>query len=217
VRDLQQVELRQAPPEQLGIHTFLDVTGEQEPLAGDLAKQHDRDVVDRCAAVGRMERHAIGVRPQDAEVDRVERESIAGREATARRSAVRKDRCPRVIPRSRADHARFVHAPDLIPLEQRRQARDMVLMRMGEQEDVDPVIPRREALVEREEEPRRIGAAIDDHPAASISEHEDAVTLPDVHHDDVHRAVRPIRERECQRERCRREGHRGDARSTRGS
>ena len=82
VRDLEQVERRQAAPEQLRIDTLLDVAGKEESLAADLAEQHDRDVVDRGPAVGRVEGHPVRIRPQDAEVDRVEREVIAGRQAT---------------------------------------------------------------------------------------------------------------------------------------
>ena len=66
VGDLQEVDGGQAAAGEDRIDVVLDVAGEQEAPAGDLAEQDDRDVVDRAAAVGRVARHAARVRPQDA-------------------------------------------------------------------------------------------------------------------------------------------------------
>ena len=90
VGDLQDVDRRQAAAREQRIDVVLDVAGQQEPPAGDLAEQDDRDVVDAAARVGRLARHATRVRPQDAKPDPVEADRRPGREervAAARRVA----------------------------------------------------------------------------------------------------------------------------------
>jgi hypothetical protein len=76
---LQQVHGRHAASKQLGVDALLDVAGEQESMLVELAEQDDRHVVDRGAAIGRLERHTVGVRPEDAKPDLVERQAIPGR------------------------------------------------------------------------------------------------------------------------------------------
>jgi hypothetical protein len=212
VRNLEEIERRQAATEELRVDAFLDIAREQEPLAGGLAEQHDGHVVDRRSAIGWMQGHAVGVRPQDAEVDRVERQLVAGRQPPMWRAALGEDRRPCVVARPGPGHARLVDPPDPIPSEQRREARDVVLVRVREHEDVDPPVPRRQALVEGDEQSRRVRAAIHDHPTAPIALDQDPVALSDIEHDDVDRPVRPIRERQGEADRGGRQRERGDLR-----
>ena len=65
VGDLEQVDARQPAGEQRRVDALLDVAHQQEPAAVRLAQEHDRDVVDPRAGVGRLERHGARVRPQD--------------------------------------------------------------------------------------------------------------------------------------------------------
>ena len=60
---------------------------------------------------------------------------------------------------------------------------------MAEHEDVDPAVPWRQALVEREEEPARIRAAVDHEPASAAAFDEDPVALPDVKDDDPSKPI----------------------------
>ena len=167
VRDLEQVDRGEPSLEQLRIDALLDVAGEQEPMAGDLAQQDDRDVVDRRPAVRRSLRNPVRVRPEHPEVDRIELQPIAGREAAVRRPALSEHLVPGSIAGSGPDHARLVHPADAVALEQQREPGDVVLVRMRQHQDVDPAVPRRQALVERDQQPAGIGPAIDDHPAAA--------------------------------------------------
>jgi hypothetical protein len=201
VCDLEQVDVWQVPADELGIDALLDVAREQEAVLADLAQQDDRHVVDRRPAIRGSLRHAIRVGPEDAQADVVEAEPIAGREAPSRRPAARQRRRPRPIAGSRADHARLVHPPDPVSGQERRQARNVVLVRVGEDEDVDPAIPRRQPLVQRDEQPARIRPAVDDEAPAAAALHEDAVALPDVEDDDPRDPVRSMRQRHGKRDR----------------
>ena len=66
----------------------------------------------------------------------------------------------------------------------------MILVRVGQHEEVDPPIPGRDVRVEGDEEAIRIGAAVDEHPRAAVRVDEDRVALPDVEHRDPDPAVR---------------------------
>ena len=58
----------------------------------------------------------------------------------------------------------------------------MVLVRVRQDDRVDPPVPRRDPLVEDDEEPVRVGAAVDEEPAAARALDEDRVALPDIEH-----------------------------------
>jgi hypothetical protein len=72
----------------------------------------------------------------------------------------------------------------------------VILVRVGQDHDVDAPVPRREALVERLEQAIRIRPAVDHHPAALFPFHEDGVALADVEHRHPHRWVRLVGDRE---------------------
>ena len=73
-------------------------------------------------------------------------------------------------------------AADAVSLEEQGKTRDVILVRMGQDEDVDPPVPRRDALVELDEQPVGIRAAVDQHPAAAGTLDEDRIALADVEH-----------------------------------
>jgi hypothetical protein len=114
--DLQQVDLRQAAPEQLGVDPFLDIARQEEAMPADLTEKHDRDVVDPRAAIGWSLGDAPRIRPQHAEPDAVEGQPVARREPAVERAAsLGEERAPRPVARTRPDHPRLVHAPDAVP------------------------------------------------------------------------------------------------------
>lgn len=198
MRHLQEVDGRQATPDQLGVDFLLDVTGQQNAMPGELAEQDDRDVVDCGAAVGRVLRDPVRIRPQHLEPDAIQLEPIAGREPPAWWAAGRECCRPGLVSRARPEHPRLVDPADAIPREQRRQTGHVVLVGMGEDEEVNPAVPGRQALVECNEQPSRIGSAVDDQPATARSLDEDAVTLPDVEDDDSDDPVRAVGERQAE-------------------
>ena len=124
----------------------------------------------------------------------VERELVARGKSSTGWPAAGEHRRPRVVARSGTDHARLVHPPDPVSMQQGREPGDVVLVRMRQHQDVDAAIPRRQALVERGQHPARVRAAIDHHAAPTSALDEDPVALPDVHHDDVGRAIGSVRD-----------------------
>ena len=199
--DLQQVDRWEASSDELGINAFLDVTRKEEPVLPDLAQEHDRDVVDRRPTVGRPLGYAVRVRPEDPKSDPVEAQAVARRETAARWATGGQRRCPSSITGARPDHARLVHATDPVARQQCGQARNVVLVRVGEHQDVDATIPRRQSLIERDEEASRVGPAVDEEPAAPTTLDEDPVALADVEDHDPHEPVRVMRQRDGQRHR----------------
>jgi len=213
VRDLQELDTRKAAGEELGIDALLDVAGEQEAVRTEAAEQDDRHVVDRGAAVGRVLGHPTGVRPEDPELDVVERESVSGRERPVRWPVGPQRRGPRSVAGPRPDHARLVDPTDAVPRQEEREPGDVVLVGVGEHEDVDPAVPRRQSLVKGADQAGRVGPTVDEEAPPGAALDEDAIALADVQDRHAHDARRPIHDREAEGDRRGDEGDRGEARA----
>ena len=195
VRHLEHVQARQPSGDEDRVHVVLRVAREQESPPLSLAEEDHRGVVDPPAAVGRFGRHGPGVRPQDGQQDLVEPDPGAGREGAAC-GAVPQGRVPRDPAGAGAAHAGFVDLPDAVPLQHPDQACDVVLVRMGQHQHVDPAVPRRDAGVQLEQEPVRVRPAVDEHPGPAPALEQDGIPLADVEHHETGRAGRGIPERE---------------------
>jgi hypothetical protein len=213
VGDLEEVDHWQPTADQLGVDALLDVAREQEAMAAELSEQHDRDVVDGRAAIGRPLGYAAWVRPEHTEPDVVERQAISGGEGSMGQTALREVRNPRRVPGSRADHPWLEDPGDAVPAQQHGEPGHMVLVGVCQHEGVDPVIPRRKPLVEGDEETPGIGPAVDEHPATVAALDEDGIALADVEHDDLGRPIRTVRHRERKRDRGRGKGEASDPRA----
>ena len=166
--DLQEVDVGQVVPEQHRVDVLLDVAHQQHASIGDCTEQHDRDVVDARAAVGRFPWDLAADRPQHAELDLVDVQAVAGREPLSRdghqlREAMRPGR----VARSRAAHPRLEDAPDAVSIQEERQSRDMILVGVAEDHRIDPPVPRRDPSVEGRQQPVRVRAAVDEQAAAT--------------------------------------------------
>ena len=71
----------------------------------------------------------------------------------------------------------------------------MILVRVGDDDEVDPAVPRRDPRVEGHEEPVGVRAAVDEQPPAPRRLDKDRVALADVESDDVEAAVGSRRRR----------------------
>ena len=189
MRDLEDVDVREAAPDERRVEILLEIPHQQEPSRARLPEQHHGCVVDRLAVRERPVRDGAGVRPEHPERELVERQPVAGGEQIVGRATGRKDRRPRPRAGSFAGQAGLVDMPDAVAPQDRDQPRDVVLVGMGQHEQVDPVIPRRQPLIERDQQAVRVGAAIHDQPSAAPTLDEDRVTLPDVESDDPRDAV----------------------------
>jgi hypothetical protein len=211
VGDLQHIDTRQAAADKNRVEVLLDIAHQQEPPRAGVAEQDDRRVVDGLAVRRRAGRHGATIRPEDAESDLVEAEQIAGRQYRSRRTAGREERGPRLVAGSVAGHPRLVDVAHPVAPQHRDQARVVILVRVGQHEHVDAVIPRRQPLVESDQQAVRIRPAIDDQPATASAFDEDRVALPNVERDDPGNPVRAMRQDEAEADRRPSERERGDA------
>jgi hypothetical protein len=167
MRDLQHIDGRQAPADEHRIDLLLDIAGQEEAPARHLAKEDDRHVVDAGPRVGRLGRHTAGIRPQHADVGVIDSHPITRRQSTGLDVPRGQLSGPGGVTGTWPAHARLVHATDAVARQEERQPGYMILVGVGEHQRVDPPVPRREALVERNKEAIRIGAAVDEQTAAA--------------------------------------------------
>jgi hypothetical protein len=189
MRDFEDIDVRQPTPDEDRIDLLLDVARQQEAPSIDRTQQYDRDVIDAGAGVARLAWHAAGVRPQDIEPDLVECELITGREQRGAGAMDGEAFGERRVARARPTHPGLEDAPDTISVEEDREPSDVILVGMREDKRVDAPIPRRNSLIESDEQPVRIRPAIDQHARAARTLHQDRVALSDVENHDAGSAV----------------------------
>ena len=190
VRDLEHVEAGEAASEKGRVHVILGVAGEEEPAAVRLAKEDDRGVVDPAAGGRGLRRHGVP-RPEHHHADLVEAEACAGSEGRARRTVAQRG-VPGLPARALPVHPGLEHAPDPISLQHADQARDMVLVGMGQDDEVDAPVPGWDPGVELREQPVGIGAAVDQHSPARCALDEHRVALAHVEHHEAGGTARGV-------------------------
>jgi hypothetical protein len=72
----------------------------------------------------------------------------------------------------------------------------VILVRVGEDHQVDPTIPGRNVRIELDEQPIRVGPAVHQQAAAAVALDQDRVALPDIEHGQMDAAVRSVRDKE---------------------
>jgi hypothetical protein len=190
VRDLQHVEAGEAASEERRVHVILGVAGEEEPAAVRLAQEDDGGVVDPAAGGRRLDRHEV-VRPEDVHGDLVEAEARAGGQRRTRRTVAQRG-VPGLPAGALPVHPWLEHASDAVARQHADQPRDMVLVGMGEHDEVDAPVPGRDPRVELHEQPIGIGAAVHQHAASGCALDEDRVALANVEHDEAGGAARGV-------------------------
>ena len=187
MRHLEQVDPRDAAGQHDRVDVLFHVAGQEEPAPADFAEQDDRNVVDARAGVGRLGGDRAAVRPQHAHPDGIDRQSIAGRQAEPHRRARSAEPVdPRSVTGTRSAHPGFEHARDAIAVEQQRETRDMVLVRVREDDRVDPAVPRRDVPVQDDEQAVGVWATVDQQAPAVCALDQDGVPLPDIEDGDPH-------------------------------
>jgi hypothetical protein len=142
-----------------------------------------------------VERDFAGERPIDVELDAVEPKLVARGNDSAAPAQLGHLAPVGSIARAGTDHARLDDIANPVPIEQQREAADVILVRMGQHDQVEPSVPGRHASVEQRQEAVWIRAGVDQHAAARRTLEEDRIALPDVEDRDVQAPVRP-----CQRD-----------------
>jgi hypothetical protein len=207
---LEQVETGDPGADEERIDLLFGIAGQQEATPARVAEQHDRDVVDPRARIGRLGGHAPGRRPQDAQVDLVDPQPVAGREPFDRRgSGSGKAGNERGIPGSRPAHPGLEQPTDLVAPEQERDAGHVILVRVRQDDQIEPSVPRWKERIEGLREPIRVRPAVDEQAAAAAALDEDRVALPDVEDRHPYGAARPAGHSD-RRDRDRHDGDRRD-------
>jgi hypothetical protein len=70
----------------------------------------------------------------------------------------------------------------------------VILVRVGEDHQVDPTIPGRNVRIELDEQPIRVGPAVHQQTAAAVALDQNRVALPDIEHGQMDAAVRSVRD-----------------------
>jgi hypothetical protein len=211
VGDLEQVNPGQAALQENGIDALLDVAHQKHPAAVPFAKQDDRDVVDAGAGVGRLDRDGARVGPEHPEGDPVHLEPVPGREPPGGGAVPGEVGRPGGVTRAWTQHARFHDPPDPIALEENRQPGHVVFVGMGQDQQVDPPVPRRQPGIQRNQQAIRIRPPIDEHPAAAAAVNEDRIALPDIQNADVDLPVRAMLDEQNEGDDRHDHGHGGEA------
>jgi hypothetical protein len=181
VRDLEQIDRREALGEQRRVDVLLDVPGQQEAPLTHHPEQHHRHVVDAAAGIRWFGRDLATDGPQHPHRDLVDRQPVSGPDRQAwRRPGSSQSIDPGCVAGSRTAHAGLQDATDPIAIEQQGQPGNMVLVGMREDDRVQPPVPRGDASVELDEEAVRIRPAVDQESTAVGSLDEDRVALTDV-------------------------------------
>lgn len=195
--DLQHVDPGQEPAfREQCLDRHLRVTGEQGRKAAAAQQANHRRVVN--VALGQRTGHVVG-----AGVDEGDRRHPIQRQP--RTCSRRREAPPGLVARLH-DEARIGRVlvpaagvqdqPDLVALKDRQQPGDVVLVRVGQDHDVDATLPPWQALAQASKEEIRVRPAVDQHRGARGRGHEYRVTLPDIEHDEVQAPVRQARQRE---------------------
>jgi hypothetical protein len=142
---------------------------------------------------------AIGERPRDIAARWVEERHRGGRIQAHPLSCPGGHQPTPAFHPGQLDKARIgrvlVHAagiqdqPDVVSFQSRHQPSHVVLVRMGQDDDVDPPLPPRQPLAEAPQQEIGVRAAVEQHRRARRCFHEDRIPLPDVQHDQVQAAV----------------------------
>jgi len=196
VADLQQVYVPDRPARQKHrLDGQLRVAGEERAESATAELRHDRSVVDVPIRERRRRVRRRWVHDRQP-ADRVEAQELPG--ACQGVGGVGLGACQRdesVVGGVRVLVPRLQDEADPISLEDRHQARDVVLVRVGEQHDVDSSLPPGQPLAQPTQQQLRVGTAIDQQGRPRWSAHQDRVTLADIERDDMEPPVRQPDER----------------------
>lgn len=180
VGDLEHVDARQPATHQDRIDAFLGVAGQEEAATCHLAEEDDRDVVDARPGFGGRRRNGPRIRPQDAQRDVVEGQPIAGREPLRAPAPAGKGGLEGRVARPAAPHPGLEDATDPVATEQDREAAGVIVVGVGQDDEVEAAVPGRQPSVEGDEQAVGIGTAIDEQPPAACALDEDRVALSHV-------------------------------------
>jgi hypothetical protein len=191
VGHLEHVHPGQAARQEQRIHVVLDVAGEQEAAACELAQEDDRAVVDPAVVGGlhKARRRGVGVGPQDAKRGPVEADAVPGGKPPGLQAMGVEGLLPGLVGRAGERQARLEDTVHAVAVERLHQAGDMIVVGVGQDDGVQAPIPGRDVAVQGGHERRPVWPAVHQDAPAAIALDEDGIALPYVEDDDVDAAV----------------------------
>jgi len=185
MRDLEHIQasavrLADTTLEQRRVDIVLDVASEEHPPLDISNVEHDGRVIDGAPDARRARRHRTPDRPQDIHGDAIEGQTVARRKPTCRYMRHGQPGTERCITGSCAEHPVLGDGGDPIALDEHRQPRDVVLMWVSEDDEVQPTVPRGHISVEDREQAVGVGPAVEQDPSAPWPFDEDGVALAHV-------------------------------------
>lgn len=201
VGHLEDVDASDAARQELAVFVLLEVAHQQEAVPGGLPQEHDRFVVDRLAVIERRRRDVGRRRPEHTKANVVELETVAGSKPSAPGITIGERLGPCDVARAAPGEPGLVRDTDPIAIEERREPGDMVLVGMRQDDRVNPSVPWRKPLVERDEQPPGIRPTVHEHSPAAAAVDQDRVALTHVEDDEVRDPPGSVgdRETECDR------------------
>lgn len=166
--------------QQVGIAVLLEITGEQDPLLAEPDAEHDGGVVDAATRAGGGRRQPIPRRPQHLDGGCTEREGRALEQADPT-DVEPSGRSPQFAHAGAVTvHPGLCDAAHGVARHQARQATRMVLVGMGQHDQVDVAVPDGDALVEPSHQQVGVRPAVDQEASAVCGLDQDGIPLPDV-------------------------------------
>jgi len=180
LQEVDPIAVGDARRQELRVDGLLDVAGQEQAAGAEVQVQDGRHVVDAGSGIGRLGGHDAPCRPADVHGRRIEAEAIAGDQP----APIDRQPIERVVEggvtRAGATHPDFGHGPHPVALEEEREAGHVILVRMGQHDQVDPPVPGRQSRVQDDEQPIRVRSAIHEHAAPGVALDEDGVALTHV-------------------------------------
>lgn len=154
--------------QEIGERVVRRIAGEEQ---GHAAERHAEDEADVLpAALGRRERR---------DLECTDTQTVARGERAARHARALRALAPQPCERHVLEAAWLHGEAHVVAVEDREQAGAVVLVRMREDDEVDPPLPRQEAAAEQGEQPSGIRTAVDEHDRAAELEQE-RIALTDI-------------------------------------
>jgi hypothetical protein len=195
-QQVQAVADRDARREELRVDGLFDVPRQEHATGSEAKVQHRGHVVDAGAGIGWLWRHASAGGPTNGDRRAIEAQDVtSGQAAPIERKPIER-LVEGGVPGTRTTHPDVSHRAHAVAHEEEREASHMVLVRVGQHDQIDPPVPGWQVCVKCDEQPVGVRPAIDEHPTPGIALDEDGITLSDVEHGHPQASVRPSRGRE---------------------
>ena len=184
MRRLQHIDGSRDPLGNPSIDVGFHISGEECGESGHVQAQDDRPIVQRATAVARCPKEGCPVWPEDGQVRCTDVEPISSGEGGIREAPRLHESPPARDRRSRAALFRTGCTSDPIAIGQTGEPSEVILVRVGGDDQVDAAIPGGDEPIELDGEPRGIGPTVDEHAGVAALD-EDGITLPNVEDRDA--------------------------------